>query len=73
MKKDLEIVNIEDIDYAILKEVTYKNNIYLYLSNIDNPTDVFIRKSLVDNKLEVIPLENDDEFNLACALIFQKR
>lgn len=72
MEKEVEIVTINNNDYAILKEITYKDNDYLYLSNLKDAGDTMIRKLSKDNKELIVPLESDEEFDLACALIFKK-
>lgn len=71
MKKDLDVVLIENNEYAILKEIKHKNCTYLYLSNIESKGDTMIRKVTDNNSDLIVPLADDDEFNLACALIFK--
>ena len=61
--KEVEIMNIDNKDYIIMKEVIENETSYIFLSNVNNPDDVMIRKSN-DNKL-YIPLENEEEYRLA--------
>ena len=67
--KKLEIMTIDNNDYIIMKEVKEENTIYVFLSNVNNPEDVMIRKSN-DNKL-FVPLENEEEYRLATLLLFK--
>ena len=67
--KDLEVVEIDDKSYLILKEVIKDNKTYLYLSNINDEEDTLIRK--LENN-DVLPLENDKEFELACNLFIKE-
>ena len=69
--KDLEVVTIDGIDYVILKEVKHEDISYLYLSNINDEEDTLIRKTDKDNKDLILPLENDQEFELACNLLLK--
>ena len=54
----VDTYTIKDKNYIVVKEMDYKNNHYLYLSNIDDDSDLMIRK-LNGNILE--PLESDIE------------
>ncbi len=67
--RDLEVVEIDDKSYLILKEVIKDNKTYLYLSNINDEEDTLIRK--LENN-DVLPLENDKEFELACNLFIKE-
>ena len=68
--KKLEIMTIDNNDYIIMKEVKEENTIYVFLSNVNNPEDVMIRKS-TDNE-NYIPLENEEEYKLATLLLFKQ-
>lgn len=70
--KDVEIITIDSKKYAIMNEVTDENITYLYLSNIDDPNDVMIRKSSSTDENEFIPLEDEEEFHLATLLLFKE-
>ena len=67
--RDLEVVEIDDKNYLILKEAIKDNKTYLYLSNINDEEDTLIRK--LENN-DVLPLENDKEFELACNLFIKE-
>lgn len=67
--KDIEIVEIDNKKYGIMKEIIYKDTTYLYLSNIDDNQDVMIRK-LKDNDT-IIPLDNGKEFDIASTLLLK--
>lgn len=75
MEKELEVVEIDNKEYYVMKEITHGDNIYLYLSNVLDDDDMLIRKTTVQNRDLIIPLQNKQEFDIACALMFssQKR
>ena len=55
-----------------INEIEYKNTNYIYLVNPKNELDVMIRKQSKEDKDLYIPLESDDEFNLANLLLFKE-
>ena len=69
MDKELEIMTIDGVDYAILKEVKNVATTYVFLSNVANSEDMIIRKSVNDE--DYVPLDGDKEFELACLLLFK--
>jgi len=72
MMKNLEILSIDGSDYYILKEILHNKVYYLYLMNVEDGNDMFIRKANEQNQDIVLPLDSDEEFDLACALLFKK-
>jgi hypothetical protein len=71
MDKDVEIITIDNKDYAIIKEKEHNSNTYFYLSNINNSNDIMIRKSSKEDKDLLIPLDNEKEFDLASTLLIK--
>ena len=69
--KELEVMTIDNKDYLIMKEVFDKQTSYVFLSNVQNPEDVMIRKSSSINPEVYIPLENEEEYHLATLLLFK--
>ncbi len=67
--KEFEVVEINEMSYIILKEVTYKETSYLYLSNINDEEDTLIRKAEGDM---IIPLTSEEEFEIACNLLIKE-
>ena len=67
--KEFEVVEINEMSYIILKEVTYKETSYLYLSNINDEEDTLIRKAEGDM---IIPLTSEEEFEIACKLLIKE-
>lgn len=67
--KDVEVVEIDNTTYMILKEVNHKDTSYLYLSNINDEDDMLIRKVKDDM---IIPLENEEEFEIASNLLVKE-
>lgn len=70
--KELDVVTINEQDYVVLKECTKNNKTYLYLSNINDDDDTLIRKVDENDKNTVIPLESENEFELACNLFIKE-
>ena len=71
MEKELEVITIDNKDYAILKEKEYNDTTYIFLSNVANQDDIMIRESSEEDKDLFVPLENEKEFNIACLLLFK--
>ena len=73
MKKELEVITLGDKDYYILNEVKRNGVTYIYLSNVLDRDDTLIRKSSKDDEELFIPLETEEEFELACLLLFRSK
>lgn len=67
MEKDINVVTLEDgIEYAIIDEIELEDKKYLYLSNINNDSDICIRKVVTIGDEEfIIGLSDENEFELA--------
>ena len=65
-----EVVILEDdVEYAIISKIEHNNETYIYLINENNVKDFCIRKlSKEEGKEFIIPLESDEEFDLALKL-----
>lgn len=68
---DVEIISIDNKDYFILKEKMRNGKNYIYLSNVNDPKDVMIRKSSDEDKDLYVPLDDDKEFDIASLLLFK--
>lgn len=68
---NMEIMTFGDKDYYILKEKESNGINYIYLSNVDDPKDIMIRKSSNKDKDLYVPLDGENEFNKACLLLFK--
>lgn len=66
--KELETIVIDGKDYYILKEKNYNNINYIFLSNVDDASDIMIRKNSSNDMY--IPLDDEKEFELACLTLF---
>ncbi len=71
MEKEVEIIEIDDKEYVIIEEATHKEKTFFYLSNIQDEEDTLIRKASYDDKTKVIPLESEEEFEIACNLLYK--
>jgi len=66
---ELEIIEIDNQEYYVLKELQGKTNNYLYLSNVNDENDVFLRKTDINDQDIVVPLESDEELQEATNLL----
>ena len=71
MEKELEIITLGNTDYYILSEVKFNGVTYIYLGNVLDKDDTLIRKSSKEDEELYIPLESQEEFELACLLLFR--
>ena len=55
---ELEIIEIDNQEYYVLTELQGQTEKYLYLSNVNDEDDVFLRKADKNNSDIVIPLES---------------
>ena len=70
MTEATNIITLEDgIEYAVIAEITYNEQKYVYLTNINDYTDFCIRKVISENEQEfLVGLDDDKEFDLAVTL-----
>ncbi len=68
-EREIEYLIIDNKKYEIVIEKKYENTTYLYLSNIDDEKDNFIRKYTDGNEDTVYPLDDENEFELAMSLL----
>ena len=64
--------SLED-NIKYLHEAKRNGTTYLYLSNVDDIDDTLIRKSSSEDETLFIPLESEEEFELACLLLFRNK
>jgi len=69
--KEVEVIKIGEKEYYIMKEVMDNDTSYVFLSGVEDPEDVMIRKSNPSDKDLYIPLENEEEYHLATLLLFK--
>lgn len=67
--EELEILTIDDKDYVVIDRITDNNDTYIYVTNIEDETDFFVRKELNDN---LISLKDENELNKALELFAKK-
>lgn len=73
MEKEIEVITLGDKEYYILNEVKHNGTTYIYLSNVIDRDDTLIRKSSKEEEDLYIPLESEEEFELACLLLFRNK
>lgn len=64
----IEYVIVDDKRFGVVNEVNHEGTIYVFLANLDDPTDVMIKKYTEQNQDELLPLETDAEFDFALSL-----
>lgn len=65
---EIEYVIIDNNRFGIINEVKYENTTYVYLANLEDPTDQLIRKYTTENQDDLFPLDSDAEFDFALTL-----
>ena len=73
-EKKFNVITLEDnIEYTEIDKIEYNNNIYVFLSNLENPEDFCIRKLINKNNEEyIIGLESQQEFDEVLSLFTKK-
>lgn len=73
-EKEFNVITLEDnIEYTEIDKIEYNNNIYVFLSNLENPEDFCIRKLINKNNEEyIIGLESQQEFDEVLSLFTKK-
>lgn len=67
----LEILEIDgEGNFIVIDEVDYNDNKYLYLMNLNDTTDFFIRKQKNDDT--IVGLDSDEEFANVMKLFTEK-
>lgn len=65
---EFEAIEIDGVDYIILREFNVKGNTYFHLINENDPMDFMYRKLLVEDGEEyLVGLDSDAEFDLVFA------
>lgn len=63
-----EAIEIDGVDYIILREFNVKGSTYFHLINENNPMDFMYRKLLIEDGEEyLVGLDSDAEFDLVFA------
>lgn len=70
--KEVEIYNINDKEYMLLKKVEKNNDTYLYFSGIEEGNDYIIRKLDPEDSEMMIPLADEEEVKKAILLLTNK-
>lgn len=60
---ECNVITINNIEYTEIDKINYNNNTYIFLANIDNPSDYMIRKLTIKNNEEYLSaLSSEEEF-----------
>lgn len=71
MDRELDVVTIDGVNYLILEKIDYNDNSYVYLSNVMDMNDTLIKKIDKNDSKVVVPLDDENEFELACNLFLK--
>lgn len=71
MDRELDVVTIDGVNYLILEKIDYNDNSYVYLSNVTDMNDTLIKKIDKNDSKVVVPLDDENEFELACNLFLK--
>ena len=71
MDRELDVVTIDGVNYLILEKIDYNDNSYVYLSNVMDMNDTLIKKIDKNDSKVVVPLHDENEFELACNLFLK--
>lgn len=58
---ECNVITINNIEYTEIDKINYNNNTYIFLANIDNPSDYMIRKLTIKNNEEYLSALNSEE------------
>lgn len=67
--KEVEVINIDDKEYALIDTIKSEENTYNYFVNTENVMDFCILK---EDAEDYISLDNESEFNKALSLYKDK-
>ncbi len=63
--EDVIVYDIDNKEYLLTDNLTKNDNNYLYLTNINNPRDIILRKIVKHKNDEfIIKLENDEFYDV---------
>lgn len=63
---EVNVITIDGIEYTEVMRLPLDGNIYVYLSDLDNPDNFFIHKLIEeDGKTYIIGLDSKEEFDRA--------
>ena len=66
---ELDVIDIDGIEYAILTQLPLNGNTYAYLGALDDPETFMIRKIIEeDGEQFLVKLDNEEEFDSALLL-----
>lgn len=65
---EIEYVIIDDKRFGVIEEKNANDITYVFLANLEDPTDQLIRKYTKENSEDLVPLDSDNEFQFALNL-----
>mgnify|MGYP004611882577 FL=1 len=64
----IEYVIIDDKRFGVISEIPNQDTVYVFLANLEDPSEQLIRKYKIENRDDLLPLETDQEFDFALKL-----
>ena len=64
----IEYVIIDDKRFGVISEIPNQDTVYVFLANLEDPSEQLIRKYKIENNDDLLPLETDQEFDFALKL-----
>lgn len=64
----IEYVIIDDKRFGVISEIPHQDTVYVFLANLEDPSEQLIRKYKIENNDDLLPLETDQEFDFALKL-----
>ena len=73
-EREYNIITLEDnLEYAEIDTITNNNNTYIFLSELNKPENICIRKIEIKNNEEyIVGLNSDEEFDTIIKLFTKK-
>lgn len=71
--KEIEVVELEGIEYMIIRELVIDGITYIHLAKVEDPEDFCIRKiQIIDGEEMIVGLDNKEEFDMALEVFANK-
>ena len=70
---EVDVVTVDGVEYTELAHIPLDGEVYVYLSNLEDPTSTLIQRLTVEDGEEYLnPLRSQEEYQRALAAFYQK-
>lgn len=70
---EVDVITIDGVEYTELAQIPLDGEVYVYLSDLENPTDTLIQRLTVEDGEEYLnPLRSREEYQRALAAFHRK-